>query len=225
MPRDTRAIIFDLDDTLYPLESFVLSGFDAVAARLHEMFGIDAGAARGVLRRARANGGRGRELQECLRQFDLPENLVATLIDVMRAHRPEIALDPGVTKTLALLRRRWLIGIVTNGPRDMQARKISALGVAELVREVVYADPVAKPHAAPFLQASGRLGVAPGRTVFVGNDAVCDVYGAWRLGMKTIHVQPQSTFAGHPAQPTALMADACVRSLSEVPDIAEKLVA
>ena len=31
MPRDTRAVLFDLDDTLYPQRRFILSGFAVVA--------------------------------------------------------------------------------------------------------------------------------------------------------------------------------------------------
>ena len=113
----------------------------------------------------------------------------------------------------------WRIGIVTNGPVEIQARKVEALGLTDFVDEIVFADgEFAKPAAAPFMEMSGKLRVPIHRTIFVGNDPVCDVYGAWRLGMKTIHV------AGQPAEP-ALMADAAVHSLVEVPDIAERLVA
>ena len=221
MLRDTRAIIFDLDDTLYPLERFVLSGFDAVAAHLDRLFAIDPDDARLVLQQAFTNGGRGRELQICLRHFGLPVALAPSLITVIREHEPAIDLPAPTDDALAYLANGWRIGIVTNGPVEIQQRKVDALGLAHRVDTIVFAEgPTAKPAAEPFLEAARRLGVGARRTIFVGNDPVCDVYGAWRLGMKTIYVAEGS--ATHPA---ALMADASVRSLVEVPEIAERLVA
>lgn len=223
MRRDQRAIIFDLDDTLYPLDWFVLSGFDAVGAHLQHLFGVDGRMCRTVLRQAFQSGGRGHELQICLRHFNLPVALAASLVQVIRAHQPALDLPEMTARTLGALAPGWRLGIVTNGIADIQARKVAALGLAGRVDAVVFADGVEtpeKPAAAPFLEASRRLGVAPCRTVFVGNDPARDVFGAWRLGMKTIQL------AGSPAAPSrAPIADASVRTLLEVPDIAERLVA
>jgi putative hydrolase of the HAD superfamily len=219
MPRETRAIIFDLDDTLYPLDRFVLSGFDAVAAHLHRLFGVDERAARIVLQQA-FHSWRGSELQICLRHFALPEALAASLVQVIRTHQPMMELPEASVRALASLSGNWRIGIVTNGRRDIQERKINALKLAGRVDTIVYADDVAKPAAEPFLEAARRLDIGVRRTVFVGNDPLCDVYGAWRLGMKTIHLA--GTAAVHPS---AIVADASVRSLVEVPEIAERLVA
>jgi len=52
--RDQRAIVFDLDDTLYPYRAFVRSGFRAVACRLVADRGIPPAAVLRVLRRALA---------------------------------------------------------------------------------------------------------------------------------------------------------------------------
>jgi putative hydrolase of the HAD superfamily len=219
MLRDTRAVIFDLDDTIYPLERFVLSGFDAVATHLQRLFNVPQEPARTALRQAFYSGHRGKELQVCLRQFGLPEALAPSLVQVIRAHQPALDLPASAAHALSAMATTWRIGIVTNGPIDIQSRKVAALGLSDFVDEIVFADGErAKPAAAPFLEVTRRLRVPLRRSIFVGNDPVCDVYGAWRLGMKTIHV------AGQPAAP-ALMADAEVHSLVEVPDIAERLVA
>jgi len=225
MPRSERAVIFDLDDTLYPLERFVLSGFDAVASHMATMFGVDRLEAWTTLLQAFHNGGRGRELQICLSRFGLPETITPSLVGVIRRHQPALALPAASHETLASLAAGWRIGVVTNGVPDIQARKIAALGLAGRIDTVVYADAfgggAGKPDPAPFLEASRRLGVGVNRTVFVGNDPVRDVFGAWRVGMRTIHVAgPGATAAG-----AALVADAMVRSLSEVPDVAARLVA
>lgn len=219
MLRDTRAVIFDLDDTIYPLERFVLSGFDAVAAHLEARYNVPRDHACRVLRDAFHGGGRGAELQACLRHFGLSEALAPSLVQVIRAHTPSLDLPASTAHALSTMATTWRIGIVTNGPIEIQSRKVAALGLADFVDEIVFADGErAKPAPAPFIEVTRKLRVPMGRSIFVGNDPVCDVYGAWRLGMKTIHV------AGQPAAP-ALMADAAVLSLVEVPDIAERLVA
>lgn len=225
MPRSERAVIFDLDDTLYPLERFVLSGFDAVASHLANLFGVDRLEAWTTLLQAFHNGGRGRELQICLTRFGLPEAMTPSLVHVIRRHQPALALPLASQHMLAALAHGWRIGVVTNGVPEIQARKVAALGLTDRVDAIVYADAVGcgagKPDPAPFLEASRRLKVGVNRTVFVGNDPVRDVFGAWRVGMRTIHVAGPTPATGS----AALVADARVHSLSEVPDVAARLVA
>lgn len=225
MPRSERAVIFDLDDTLYPLERFVLSGFDAVATHLRTIFGVDRLDAWTTLLQAYHNGGRGRELQICLSRFGLPEAIAPSLVKVIRRHQPALALPVASRQLLASLAPGWRLAVVTNGVPDLQARKVAALGLTDRVDTIVYAETVGrgagKPDPEPFLEASRRLEVGVSRTVFVGNDAVRDVFGAWRVGMRTIHFAGPAPVAGR----SALVADATVRSLIEVPDVAARLVA
>ena len=82
---ERRAIVFDLDDTLYPYRAFVCSGFRAVACCLAVERGLRAAAVLRVLRRALAGGQRGRELQQLCASFDLPESLVRPLADTIRS--------------------------------------------------------------------------------------------------------------------------------------------
>lgn len=219
MPHEPRAILFDLDDTLYPLRRFVLSGFRAVARYLAITHGV--GERETFARLVHASRQhRGRELQACLRRLGLSDTLVAALVDVIRRHEPELRLPRASAEALAALRPSWRIGIVTNGFPDIQTRKIRALGLDDAVDTVVYATAWGsgggKPEREPFVEALHQLGVEPARAVFVGDDARCDLFGASRVGMRTIYV------AG--AAGTACYADAQVKSLAEVPAVAESLV-
>ena len=56
---ERRAILFDLDDTLYSYRAFVRSGFRAVACQLAVERGLPAGRVLRVLRRALIGGARG----------------------------------------------------------------------------------------------------------------------------------------------------------------------
>jgi putative hydrolase of the HAD superfamily len=224
MRHEARALIFDLDDTLYPLEDFVRSGFAAVARRLEDVWQIDRREALAFIMQAASGSARGRELQACATHFDLPHAIVPELVDVIRNHVPSIALPVGSRVVLEAVRPDWRLGIVTNGMPDLQARKVRALGIEPLVDCIVYANAVGdgrgKPGREPFLAAADHLGVRLERAVFVGNDEVCDVFGARRAGMSTIHLAPGSVIAsrcGH-------VADATAGSLAEVPALAAQLV-
>ena len=222
---ERRAILFDLDDTLYPVERFVMSGFRAVAATVEARYGVSRAAALETLVSAVA-ASRGRELQVLAERHGLPAAAVGELVDTIRLHVPELRLPELSLSVLGALRRDWRIGLVTNGRPDIQARKVRALGVQRLVDAVIYAHEVGngagKPDPAPFLEACRQLGAPAAATVFVGDDPDCDIAGAHAVGMKTIwlpaRVAPQAARA-------AERADVIVASLADVPAAATRLLA
>jgi len=223
MSRDARALLLDLDDTLYPLRGFRLSGFRAVALHLAGSHGVDADRAYGVLMRASRESARRTALQICLARFGVSAAIVPDLVEMMRSHRPSIRL-PGETRgVLTRLKVGWRLGIVTNGRPDLQARKIEALGLHALVDTIVLAQEhtrQGKPDRTPFAVALRSLGVAASRAVFVGDDDRCDLFGASRLGMKTV-------FCGRYKSGTfeePRYADAEVATLAALPAVAEALL-
>jgi putative hydrolase of the HAD superfamily len=216
--RDARAIIFDLDDTLYPIRRFVLSGFAAVARHLEHTFGLNPHDVFRVLISALGSE-RGHELQICQKRFGLPPGVIPGLIDVIRGHSPNLRLPRDTRYVLERIRHNWRVGIVTNGMSNVQARKVQALGLDDLVDTIVYATDLGpgKPDPEPFLEAARRLNVQVSRSVFVGDDPRCDIAGAMRVGMRTIYLQRDTG-------EWDVDADATVMSLVEVPEIAEDLV-
>jgi len=222
---DRRAIIFDLDDTLYPYRAFVRSGFRAVACRLAVERGLPAAALLRALRRALVHGHQGRELQELCARFDLPASLVGPLAEIIREHTPSLRLPRESRQVLRSLRRTWNIGVLTNGEAQVQRRKVAALGLCDLVDVVLFAtecgDGAGKPSRDAFVAALDRLHVEPERTVFVGDDPRTDIEGAAAVGMNTIHMM------GNIGDDARCGAPACrihVRRLDLVPAIAEELV-
>jgi FMN phosphatase YigB (HAD superfamily) len=225
MQPEARAILFDLDDTLYPLRTFVGSGFVACAGYLDRAMGLDPRGVLSVLLAASDGPDRGRELQVCAEQFGLSHTIVGTLVEVIRQHDPVLRLPRASREALAALRGGWRLGVVTNGLPDLQARKADALGLPRLVDTIVYAHAVGdgrgKPQPEPFLEAARRLGVSPDRTLFVGDDVGCDMFGAGRVGMRT--VQLVHRHSGRPPKRT-YYADTTISSLCELPGVAEPLV-
>ncbi len=226
MQSDARSIVFDLDDTLYPLHRFVRSGFAAVAGELERGYGINSKTVFAALTSAMRGDTRGRELQVIADRFRLPQAIVGDLVNIIRLHQPDIRLPKVSVAAIERLRGDWRIGVLTNGLPDLQARKIESLGLRFLVDAVVYANAVGngrgKPEREPFNEVSRRLGVLPGRTVFVGNDERCDVFGAACAGMRTIHLAGRERTR---QASIACYADATATTLADVPALAERLVA
>ena len=217
------AIVFDLDDTLYPHARYVHSGFSAVARHLAQRFGLDANDVYAALRRASEIGFAGREFQRVCASYDgLDASIVPELVGVLRAHEPDLYVSHDVLDTLQALRRDgWRIAILTNGLPKAQAAKVRALGLSPLVDHVIYANDYAaggKPAPEPFLEALRRLRVAPHHAVMVGDDSVNDIEGARAVGMRTVLLsrrEPPRADSG---------ADIVVRNLTDLTRIAAHLV-
>jgi putative hydrolase of the HAD superfamily len=185
---EARAVVFDLDDTLYPFRRFLRSGFAAAAWHLSRLTGADRRHAFRLLVSAARRGARGIEVQTCLAALGLPARHTGELVRVIQNHHPRLRLPRSSARAVACLRAGgWRLGILTNGPRALQLRKISALGLAGAVDAVVFATEHGhgggKPDPAPFAAIARELGVRPQRTVVVGDDEVCDVTGALGAGM------------------------------------------
>jgi N-acetyl-D-muramate 6-phosphate phosphatase len=78
-------------------------------------------------------------------------------------------------------------GIVTNKATRYTTPLLAALGLSPRAGAVVCGDtmPFAKPHPAPLTEAANRLGIAPGRCVYVG-DAARDIEAGNAAGMRTL---------------------------------------
>jgi putative hydrolase of the HAD superfamily len=209
-----RAVIFDLDDTLYPYEQFRQGGFRAVAESLNRHYGIPATDALRVLARAQVDSP-GLELQAACAAFGVNDVAVLSLVPEFRNHMPVLCAFDGVTETLSKLRDSgWKLGILTNGLPHVQARKIHALGLRRLVDHVVFAAEYAvdgKPHIDAFREIVRRMEVPVERCVMVGDDVERDVNGARNAGLRTIHVRRADA-------PAASAADHVVGGVTEVPD-------
>ena len=181
------AVLFDLDDTLYPESEFALSGYRAVA------------------RTASANGECGyEETFDCMqntfhtdgkkevfpRLIKRFPNLKMTLEDMVRVYRehvPEISLFPGYRDLLEELGKNYRLGMITDGLPTVQRNKVRALGIEELFEKIVYSwdygEERQKPHLYPFSLILEALRISPQSALFVGDSPEKDGCGARGAGM------------------------------------------
>jgi putative hydrolase of the HAD superfamily len=196
-----RAVLVDLDDTLYPQSAVLDAAWRAVADR-GTRHGLDRTLLLAALRDDAARGSaRGGILDRAL------EHVGGSV-----RHVPDrLTPYPGVRRTLAALRRRVPIALVTDGDVDGQRRKVIALGLSAAFDVLVFSDRFGrahrKPDPRPFREALRGLGVAAADAVMIGDRPDKDVAGAAGAGLRGIRVGT-GEYAARPDHPaTWLRAD------------------
>jgi len=192
-----KAVIFDLDDTLYNEKDFVHSGFKAVAKYLAK-FGLDKrNLFQNMLELLNTNG-RGRIFDDVLKRYDLYSDVnVNILLYIYRYHCPDIKLSKEAIEILKFLRNKGIkTGIITDGIAAVQKNKVKSLGLNELMDLIVYTDLLGthcwKPSQIPFQVALNILHVLPKNAVYIGDNPQKDFEGANKAGIRTIWYNPCS---------------------------------
>lgn len=209
LPRPIRAVLFDLDDTLYPEHDFVDGGFRAVGAFLGPRLGrtVDEIATR--LWTLHGRDGRGRLFDALLAEHGIEDpDLVLACLLAYRTHRPRLEPFPGVIEAIEELVATGIrLGIVSDGQSMVQRGKLEGLGLlASRFEAVVLTDELGpghrKPSAVPFRVACRILDVPPAATAYVGNDPRKDFSGAREAGLLTIRMGRLPDEGGPVAVPT-----------------------
>ncbi len=101
-----------------------------------------------------------------------------------------VRLFDGVASFLCDLRNRFRIGILTNGPSDMQWDKLRRLHLPDAVDGIIVAGDlgVFKPDSRPFRRLLRTLEAQPPTSLFVGDSYEHDIVGARAIGMQTAWV-------------------------------------
>jgi HAD superfamily hydrolase (TIGR01509 family) len=109
------------------------------------------------------------------------------------------------------------IGIVTNGPTEVQYAKLELLGIDRLVDFVLVSEEfgVAKPDPAIFHEALRLAGVRPEEAIFVGDSVEFDMAGARAAGIPTVWLNRQQQPWRDPAPPPTRE----TRFLAELPHL------
>ncbi len=196
--KSCKAVIFDLDDVLYPHWEYALGGYRAVANYMLTVYGTP--------------------IYEDLAQRYQPDSAEALLADVLAghfenveasflnrltavywSHKPTIKLFPDANVCLAMMKTLNLkTGIVTDGRSDVERAKIAALGLPMLVDSVLYvADMLGDEKLLDSLQMTELLMDVPlYESLYVGNGTTSEFRTANRAGLQTVMIKRPARHAG-----------------------------
>ena len=190
-----KAVIFDLDDTLWPLIPLIFDAEQAlydwlqvhtpkVTARFslsdmrqirHELvptnprFSYDLWALRSAV------------LTHAFTEVGENVAQVEAAMQVFEAARSSVAMYPDVLPSLAQLQERFVLGSISNGFANLQQ-----IGLASIFKVSLAAHQFgcAKPDPRLFLAACKALDVQPIEALYVGDDLWLDVQGAQQAGLQ-----------------------------------------
>lgn len=223
--NEFRAVIFDLDDTLYPETAFIESGFRVVAEWVAGKWPYDAREVARSFKQLYQSGVRGNTFQVWLATaVEISADIEAEMVRVYRTHTPRIAPFPDAAALLQELQRHYGLGLVSDGILAVQRNKLDVLQLAPYFREIVFSDELGrehwKPSPRPFETILERLNVAPTQAVYVGDNVVKDFVAPRRLGMGTIQVKRSNGVYAHLQPASDVHAPHCVvTELRQVVDV------
>jgi phosphoglycolate phosphatase len=130
-----------------------------------------------------------------------------------RCERP--CLLSGARVALRILKRRFVLGLVTAGSRGRVRQQLREFGLGTLFSARVFSEdsPQKKPHPAPLQIALRRLRAKPQECVYVG-DTPEDIEMARRAGMRSIGVLGPFPTAG---RIRGAAPDLLLRSIGDLP--------
>ncbi len=203
-----KAVIFDIDDTLYSFtrghragmhaledytvhhlsidrETFRLA-YDKAMEQINDRLGRDVAAAHNRLIRFQ-------HLLTLLSHaspsmaFEMYQIYWNTLID-------DIEPEPGLCALLSALEREGItLGIGSDMTSYIQYRKLEVLGILDMLDFVVVSEDAGKdkPSSCFFELCVERSGASPGECIFIGDSYEKDVDGAIRNGLHGVWYRPQ----------------------------------
>lgn len=187
-----KAIVFDLDDTLYPQVQYKRSGFKVVASWLAEKRGIDSTTVLYELETILDKFGASYPyiFDRLVERLKLKPELVAELVSVFIEHEPQIKCFNGVIPVLARLRNKFRLGILTDGRLSVQQKKVKALGLDNVIDRILYSDAMGleKPATQLYKWFEDAFQIDGLKMLYVGDNPAKDFCGANQRQWYTVQV-------------------------------------
>ena len=193
MKKILKAILFDLDDTLYLERDFVKSGFKTVASLIQNNNGIDKEVVFNRLLSIFNSGERKNIFDSYINEFGEINYNINELVNLYRSHVPNIHLLPGINEYLLSLSRVYKLGLVTDGYIQTQKNKIKALGLNNIFDQILITEELGrefwKPSTVPFSKICDKLGVIPMEAIYIADNPKKDFKGPNQLRMDSIRLR------------------------------------
>ena len=209
MNNNIKAILFDVDDTLYDRDLAQRKILDLIVSRLPQIFSrlpknqiVEAFLESDRISAADFNAGapfeglRNNRTKIFLRLIGVTEEYAGTITELYVKYLPTIkAPVVGAVATVKNLSKTFKIGVVSNGAPDVQYRKLETIGLRNLFSCIVLSEEIGsirKPDPRIFQLALSSLQVQSSECLYVGNSYNNDVVGAKAVGMQACWLNRES---------------------------------
>lgn len=195
IPPQLKAIIFDIDSTLYSHKEYALQQNQI---QIHHYSQLERISDHEALRRieairrdwAETHDGEALSLGNTFVQLGYPIEESIRWREELLEPEQFLTQDHKLVATLEILSKKYQLACLTNNPVLVGRKTLTALGVEEFFPLVIGLDTckVSKPHPAPFLLAVEKLGCRTEHCLSVGDRFNIDIELPLELGMGGILV-------------------------------------
>jgi putative hydrolase of the HAD superfamily len=203
---DVKAVIFDLDDTLYDRNAAQIQIVKVMIQQLPHVFhshetervvaaflesdrlavvDFNAGIPSEGLREKRS--------RSFLRLLGINEDYADTVTENYLRNYQKINIPiTGAVQLVKELSAGFRLGVITNGLPDVQYQKIEAIGLRDVFSCIVLSEEIGirKPDPRIFHHAANALQIQPVNCLYVGDSYRNDVIGAKSAGMRACWYNP-----------------------------------
>ncbi len=196
MPQNVKAIIFDIDSTLYTNEAFAKAQTDVQIKRFAELKNLPFEDAKTMVLSyqeewAKLNGGKKLSLGNTF--VDLGVSIEESIKMRKELVIPEefLSTDEKLVESLTDLSKNFSIVCVTNNPVSVARKTLACLGADAVISEIIGLDTCfsSKPDKKMYELAAQRAGVPVENCVSVGDRYDIDIATPLEMGMGGILVE------------------------------------
>lgn len=188
-----RSIIFDLDDTLFPEMEYIHSGFRKVSSFLSENTKINSKVIFDDLTGSNIFKEDKLLFTRLFKKLNIDRTLLKDCLDCYRSHKPDIRLSNDTESLLSILKKRYDLCLITDGPPQIQRSKSIALGLGRFFKIQIFTEifgkTYRKPSVLPFVLAIKELEVCPSECIYIGDDPLLDFSAPREIGIYSVRLQ------------------------------------
>jgi putative hydrolase of the HAD superfamily len=200
MAEHVRAVLFDLDDTLFDRNAAQIRVVELIMQRFPHLFqGFDIEcviaaflesdrlSAEDFYTGEPSDGLREKRSKSFLQLLGINEDYANAITEMYVRDYPMINIPiSGAVTVVKELSTRFSMGVVSNGLPDVQYRKLDAIGLGGIFSCIVLSEEIGirKPDPKIFQYTADILQVQPIECLYVGDSHRNDIVGAKTAGMK-----------------------------------------
>ena len=195
IPEEPKAIIFDIDSTLYTNEHFAKSQIDVQIEQFAKLKNLDLNVAKEMVNSYRdewskLHDGKQRSLANTLIDFGITiEQSIQMRKDLITPDK-YLFIDNKLVETLSELSKKFSLICVTNNPVSAARKILECLGVDMILPEIIGLDTfgISKPNVKMYELAAKRMNVKIEDCISVGDRFDIDIATPLEMGMGGILV-------------------------------------
>lgn len=213
-------VAFDLDDTLYSHQQYVLAGFEAVAEKVKIQTATDI--YDDLVVTYFEDEEYHRTFDIVLESYNLPSGMIDDLVTEYHSVVGNLSVYTEVPRVLETLAERYELGLITDGTNAI--KKINTLGLSERFEFILATEHYrfSKQNETPFRLLLDHFETVPNRAVYVGNDPRIDFRRPNQIGMHTVRLHRGALASIQPPDNDSIP-DHDIEELETLPKIVRRL--